>query len=147
MQYGKNYGPETLFTEYKEFTFHHSGVDFDLNTAEELVINSKWCFNDMIYEAIIGSEIEVLKRLSRRDLESLVNGIQNLQPVKSLYGTQLEVSMFTLLIFCNFIYVTLYRRLHRLCSQQCIVHKVLQEPGRPHWLNLWRQQLNVGLSV
>jgi len=52
MQYGKNYGPETLFTEYKEFTFHHSGVDFDLNTAEELVINSKWCFNDMIYEAI-----------------------------------------------------------------------------------------------
>jgi len=52
MQYGNNFGSETLSTEYKEFTFNHSGLEFDSNEAEEIIRTSKWCLNDMILEAI-----------------------------------------------------------------------------------------------
>jgi hypothetical protein len=52
MQYGNNFGSETLSNEYKEFTFNHSGLDFDSSEAEELVRSSFWCLNDMVLEAI-----------------------------------------------------------------------------------------------
>jgi hypothetical protein len=52
MQYGNNFGSETLDNEYKELTFKHSGLEVDSSEAEELVRTSNWCFNDMILEAI-----------------------------------------------------------------------------------------------
>jgi len=52
MEYGSNFGSETLTNEYKEFTFNHGGLEFDLNEAEEIVKSSYWCLNDMCMEAI-----------------------------------------------------------------------------------------------
>jgi len=52
MQYGNNFGSETLSNEFKEFTFNHGGLEFDSNEAEEIVKSSHWCLNDMVLEAI-----------------------------------------------------------------------------------------------
>jgi len=52
MQYGNNFGTETLLNEFKEVTFTHGGLELDSSEAEEMVKSSHWCFNDMILEAI-----------------------------------------------------------------------------------------------
>ena len=52
MEYGVNYGNESLQTEFKEFTFNHGGLEIDSEKAEELVQSSYWCFNNMILESI-----------------------------------------------------------------------------------------------
>jgi hypothetical protein len=54
---------------------------------------------DMLHQAITRSEIEVLKRLSKTALNDLVSSILSLRPVASLYGTQLEVIIFSSLYF------------------------------------------------
>ena len=50
MQYGKNYGPETLFTEYKEFTLV---PDIDQKDAEKLIKSSEWMFNYNIKDGLL----------------------------------------------------------------------------------------------
>jgi hypothetical protein len=52
MQFGDNFGIETLENEYKEFTFNHSGLEIDEDEAENLIKSSIWCFNDMIIESL-----------------------------------------------------------------------------------------------
>jgi hypothetical protein len=52
MQYGNNFGSETITNEYKEFTFNHGGLEFDSSEAEEIVKSSNWFLNDMVMEAI-----------------------------------------------------------------------------------------------
>lgn len=48
MFYNQYIGKETLKCEYKEFTFNHIGLPFDLKTAEELIKSSKWIYNNLI---------------------------------------------------------------------------------------------------
>jgi len=47
-KYKENCGKETLDREYKIMSFYTGGLPITMNIAEELVLNSKWMFNEYI---------------------------------------------------------------------------------------------------
>ena len=52
MFYNDSLGNETISKEYKEFTFNHIGLEFDVETAEKLIKSGKWIFNEQIISSI-----------------------------------------------------------------------------------------------
>jgi hypothetical protein len=52
MFHGQFIGRETVFKEYKKFSFHHIGLPFDDEAARTYVENFNWNFNDMIEETL-----------------------------------------------------------------------------------------------
>ena len=52
MFHGQFIGRETVFNEYKKFSFHHIGLPFDKETAKTYVENFNWNFNEMIEETL-----------------------------------------------------------------------------------------------
>ena len=51
-KYKQNCGEETLEREYKIMSFYTGGLPITMNIAEELVLNSKWVFNEHILKSI-----------------------------------------------------------------------------------------------
>ena len=51
-RYGQCMGKETTRSEYKEFSFYHTGIPYDKNEIEEFLTSFKWEFNDLIDKSV-----------------------------------------------------------------------------------------------
>ena len=47
-RYGQSLGKETISSEYKEFSFYHSGIPYDKKEITEFLTSFRWGFNDLV---------------------------------------------------------------------------------------------------
>ena len=51
-RYGQSLGKETIASEYKEFSFYHSGIPYDKKEITEFLTSFRWDFNDLVRKSI-----------------------------------------------------------------------------------------------
>ena len=51
-RYGQSLGKETISSEYKEFSFYHSGIPYDKKEITEFLTSFRWDFNDLVSKSI-----------------------------------------------------------------------------------------------